>query len=773
MPTVPNLEAPSVQAEPLPGRAYPRVDDSVSPASFGSGLAQGLEAVGGAGAEQEATLKRQNDHIRVVDANTQLEAAKTAMLYGKDGKGGAFSLHGLDAIDMPNKILPQYDQAAQGIANGLTPDQQRLFKGHIALGRNELDTSLNRYEYEESNRLSDAVYTNGAKQTITNATVGWRDPQNIAKARMDLQGLVTMQGDREGWTPDQRATQLAHLQAEMHFNVVDRQLADGQPNAALAYFKHIRDTGELTGEQSHQLGAQIDAALQQHTAQNQSEILSRMRDASTAAINGLAVSPANMPSRAAVMAAFPQDGDKRWKAMQDDITMGADLKGLSTLPAAEIQARVDSYKPTSVEGAADKFERYNAFAGAAQRVQSARAADPRQFVIDNKLGSNALDFSNTQSLTAELRTRLASTPQDSARMGGYVPPLSKPEAAQFAQRLETMDAKTRAQTLLALNSGLSDDRGFQTVMHQILPGSPVTAIVGSQLNQENPTNTPVWTDSRFSRDPSEQVRTLAGEALLNPQGLEKGGVPKFKLPSEEGSDTKLGLRDSFNTYAGPALAGRSQLGEALYAAFKANYAQRLAEAGNYSGKATGDDAALREASLKAVVGHVTTFNDGAVVVPPGLDPTRFAGIAEAAVKARATMVGLDYQSLQGYKLEEVGAVGSGRYQLVQGNAVMTNPGGKTFPGDSQPGLFQIDLRNQYMPDRSKPTVVDARRQAGQGEPVAPGALELTSGEVPGQPNFGKQPIAAPKALNAPPVTGLSRSGGKGRTHPSQGAPDIE
>jgi hypothetical protein len=50
MPTVPYLESPQVQQEPLPGRANPRVDTDVTPTDFGSGLAQGLEQAGAAGA---------------------------------------------------------------------------------------------------------------------------------------------------------------------------------------------------------------------------------------------------------------------------------------------------------------------------------------------------------------------------------------------------------------------------------------------------------------------------------------------------------------------------------------------------------------------------------------------------------------------------------------------------------------------------------------------------------------------------------------------------
>lgn len=770
MPTVPVLETPTVQQEPLPGRAIPRIDDNVSPASFGGGIAQGLEQVGAAGAAQEAKLKDENDKMRVVDANTQLEAAKTAMLYGtqqSDGtlSGGAASFHGTDAMDMPNKILPQYDKVAGGISSTLTADQQRLFSGHVQAGRQSLNLELNRYEYEESNRLANEVYSNGLKQTISNATVGWRDPAQIGKAREDLTALVQMQGDREGWGKDERTQTLDKMLAEMHFNVVDRQLADGKPQAALAYFKGIRDTGELTGEQSHQLGARIDAALQQGKAQNQSDLLGKLRDVSTAAINGMAISPANMPSHAAVLAAFPQDGEKRWKAMNDDIAMGADLKGMSTMSPTDIQAKVDSYKPTSVAGAADEFERYSAVGAAAQRVLSARAADPRQYTIDNKLGSKPLDFSDMQGLTSELRTRLASTAQTSAQMGGYVPPLSKSEAAQFAQRLESLPAADRLRTLASLNSGLADDKGFQTVMHQVMPSSPVTAVIGGQLGQTNAANIPVWFDRRFAPDPSAQTKILAGEALLNPLGAEKSGEKgkPFPMPPE-GTPQSPGLRYAFSNAAGDLFRNRPELGDAYYAAFKGAYAQLASESGNLSGQLAPD---LQTKALKMVLGGTpATVNGNKVAIPLGMDPTRFQSILDAAINVKATAVGVPdgYQDkIRGYHLEELGALGSGRYKLTQGNADLVNPDGK--------GLFIVDLRNQYMAATgAKPAPVDVARMA-QEQPAA--AASAT--QVGGESSVPKVTSGAEPTFKAPPVTGLAKGGGRGggRAHPSQGEVEAE
>lgn len=262
MPTVPYVDAPNVQEEGLPGRANPRVDTDVSPASFGAEIAQGGEAVGAAGAQVGADLKRQNDHARVVDANTQLEAAKAAMLYGQeqpDGTrtGGAFSLRGLDAINMPAKVGPQFDQVAQQITGTLTADQQRQFQDAVAKNRDDLNLQLNRHEYDESNRLAATVYSNATTQAATSAALGWRDTQAVGKARLDIKGLVTLQADREGWTPEIQAQVLSGQLANLHQSVVSQMLVDGSPADAQAYLAQV-PRGELSPAIQEKLQGQVN-----------------------------------------------------------------------------------------------------------------------------------------------------------------------------------------------------------------------------------------------------------------------------------------------------------------------------------------------------------------------------------------------------------------------------------------------------------------------------------------------------------------------------------
>lgn len=260
MPSVPTLEAPTVEAQPLPGRPYPRVSDEASPAAFGAGVGAGLERASEEVTSEEARQKIQNDNLRVIDANTQLEAAHTALLYGQPDEngrmqGGAFSLHGADAIGLPSKLIPQYQQMAAGISAGLTPDQQRIFQRHIANGTNELNLQLNRYEHEESNRLADEIHSNALDQAYSSAGAGWRDSMVIGKSRADIKGIVAMQGQREGWTQDIIDSQTKKAIGQLHSAVVTWMLASGQFGTAQTYVNQHLD--ELDPKSSESLQRQI------------------------------------------------------------------------------------------------------------------------------------------------------------------------------------------------------------------------------------------------------------------------------------------------------------------------------------------------------------------------------------------------------------------------------------------------------------------------------------------------------------------------------------
>jgi len=306
VPTVPVLETPTVQQEPLPGRALPRVSDDVSAASFGGGVAQGLSAVGGAASEQQAKLKQQNDHTRVIDANTQLEAARDAMLFGPNGKGGgAYSLRGMDAINMPDRYLPQYDKVAAGIGASLTADQKRLFGDHVANGRAALNTELNRYEYGQSNQLADTVYANATKQAVSSAALNWRDPDKVNKSRADLGALVQLQGDREGWDATTRQQTLKDAMGTMHQNVVEEMSAEGNTAAARTYLFGASAKGEIEPKAADSMLRMLNAQ-EEHKIAMDDKI---QRDAS----NSLLKNAILMQSKGQLSASWIEQHHQTWE----------------------------------------------------------------------------------------------------------------------------------------------------------------------------------------------------------------------------------------------------------------------------------------------------------------------------------------------------------------------------------------------------------------------------------------------------------------------------
>ena len=784
MPTVPTLEAPTVQEEPLPGRAFPRLDTNVPEAAFGSTLAAGIERASEAGVQQQAVEKRQNDQLRVIDANTQLEAAKTAILYGKDGKTGVFSLHGEQAMNLPDKVLPQFQQIASGISSSLTPDQQRMFQAHVAAHGQELNLSLNRYEYEEHQRLQGEVYANGIKQQVEGASVGWRDPVTVGAARLGIKGLIDHQGEVMGWPQSMRDEQTQKALAQLHYSVVDRMLADGQPQAALNYFvgtkEHpgIRDSSELTGEQAHQLGATIDAALRQKQADGQQKALGLVKDIAAFAMNGGTVDPGQLSTARAALhsGAFDADTAARLdRSLTADVAMGADLKRMAGSSPEQVRAIAEHYKPTSVEGAAEGFERYSIATQAANRDLAARAADPRQYAVDN-LGSAPIDWKDMKGSIGELRSRLGGMRATADQVGGYVPPLTKQESARLAGALDSMPADAKLKTLATLNHGLGDDAGYQEVMRQVMPGSPVTAVVGSHVGRNDPNEIPLWFDGRFARDNRGQELILKGEALLNPQGAQKGetektGKPAIKLPPDEGSS---GLYQQFLDRAGHSFRDRPELQAAYYAAFKAAYAGLSAEAGDFEPAVKGKRV---DAAFTASVGQVAKVNGERVPVPDGMDPSKAADyIQHAAIDEARRQGGHNWSDISsGATPVEVGGVGSGRYKFKVGNAYLPNVSGRgdftvdvhgQTSGDMQ-RLIEERAQSAPLPAGRPDFAIGSRLDGGHREPAAAGGVTAVE---PGKAPVARPPPSEPHLVKTPALHG----GGKGKAHPSQGeAPSAD
>ena len=430
----------------------------------------------------------------------------------------------------------------------------------------------------------------------------------------------------------------------------------------------------------------IDAQVKEKQNDQKQDIADRFADSMQAAEAGLS-NPVTV-SRAEMEILYPKDAQRHWDGLQSMVEAGAKARDYDQMTPAQIQQDLAGKRPT--EGgpeAAFALHSYGILARAAEQSLRARAQDPAQFAIDSKQGWSPIDLSDPKAALDELRSRANTAPTVSAQVGGPVPLLSNGESRQFSQMLDGQVPRDRLGTLTALHNALPDERAYYSVLQQIAPHSPVTAIVGARVGQPNATNQPSWYDQQFSPNPADGETILAGEALLNPQGSkndQEGGRSKaaFPMPPDGGSS---GLRMLYSKATGDLFRDRPDLAEAHFSAFKDAYAALLSQKGDMKGIG---DSTLAARALKMSLGTTVDFNGRTMSVPPGMDPTQYETSVRRAVQTTATTMDApaDWaERMRGYQLQELGALGSGRYQVLNGNMPVTVRG--------QP--FIVDLQDLH------------------------------------------------------------------------------
>lgn len=104
----------------------------------------------------------------------------------------------------------------------------------------------------------------------------------------------------------------------------------------------------------------------------------QLRDITVAAQLGL---PVNVPSKAVLQSAFGEhEGAQRYEVASKAAGLSGDIAALQQLPTDEILARVDSYRPTKADGAADQAQLYGMVSKSASDILKQRQDDPAGYM---------------------------------------------------------------------------------------------------------------------------------------------------------------------------------------------------------------------------------------------------------------------------------------------------------------------------------------------------------------------------------------------------------
>lgn len=690
----------SIEPEALPGRPNPRFPDEVSSQSYGSSIGKGIEDAGSVINNVYDKAQTQAQQSQLADAHNQLQVLQGNLTH--DPTTGAFTKQGKAAFGLNQQYLPQWDAQSAAVIAGI-PDDKARAAAVMAAGqmRNQLSEQLDSHELQQHKEFG--IKTAQASINIAQqaGSANYNHP-DILQSNLDTIGVsIDNLGKQQGWSQDEIDSAKQEQTSKFHSNVIDRILTDGKVGMAQTYLDSTKDSMDANTAWTAQ--RTIDAQMRESQNAQKQDILDRYQDSMKAAQFGLK-NPSSV-TRAEMDMAFPKDAQRRWDGLQMMAAAGTQARQYDQMTPEQIAADVTKHTPTSGgPEAAFAIEGYGIRARAADQSIKARNQDPAQFAIDSGSGWTPLDLKNSQNALSQLRSRANTQAQVSEQTGVNTPLLSKQETKAFTGWLNGQAPDQRLNALQQLRQTMPDDVSYTSLLKQIAPGSPLTAIAGTTLDRPIAGNQPTWFNQTYATSPIIGQRILEGEEILRAKD-EKGIVSKFPMPKD--TDLQTAFQAAVGGSSSDLFRGRPDTLESYYAAYKAAYAAEASHQGVTNGVVNPTIAqSVAESVISGSPGRTpTTYGNTSLVVPSGMDPTKFEGAVNAASTAALRAGGYsdaDQQALRGHGLRELGdTLGTGRYVVINGN------GDPLKSKDGKKPVI-IDLNQQFRIPTALPTKDESR-----------------------------------------------------------------
>jgi hypothetical protein len=382
-----------------------------------------------------------------------------------------------------------------------------------------------------------------------------------------------------------------------------------------------------------------------------------------------------------VKAYGPIEGQQRYANYSAIAQLGNDISSMKLMPPTELDAMVASHDPKDQAGQPGydlALKRYDALLKARDAVVTSRSSDPIAYAMQNKIAEAAtLPFNEPDKLNAALANRagVAQTMQDKYQTPYTL--LTKAEATTLNQGFQKMTTQQKLAYLNTFRTALTNDKAYTSILQQIAPDSPVTAVAGNILSKNSSIDVKhsftwlPWATQDEHYSPQDVAGTiLEGEALINPTKAaqnQDGKGKTFPMPKEED------LRLQFNNVVGKAFAGNPSAADTAYQSVKAYYAGKAARIGDVSGIA---NPTILKQSITAVLGGVSNVNGKSEVIRPwGMPEDVFTDHAKAAFDkavADAGLIGNGYR----FGLYGLQNAGGDKYLVVSGTNYLHDKQGK-------------------------------------------------------------------------------------------------
>lgn len=242
MPRVRVYEADSVAPASTTDARFRAADDG----GVGFAIGEGAAALGRAGtdyAEAQAEINFKFDDTESRKATQRYQSGAAKLLAEFQLEQGANAYGKREATDAALKELRETTVA------GLTNDRMRRMTNDRIAGMYDADTvrisehTTRQLLVEEENTLKSQVVLSGEA-----AAANWDNPALLGKHRDTMLAAVEDLGALKGWSDDTLKLETANAVSAMHKDVVNRNLADGDIDAADAYLEANADELNATDE---------------------------------------------------------------------------------------------------------------------------------------------------------------------------------------------------------------------------------------------------------------------------------------------------------------------------------------------------------------------------------------------------------------------------------------------------------------------------------------------------------------------------------------------
>ena len=252
MPTVPIAER-RVQEQALPRG---RVATDISADAFGGGkpaeaLGSALSGLGKTFEEVVQAEKARADDTMTKELDYKATIARNKMLYGPDGKSGALSRTGKNAMGAADEFGEAYDKELEAIGAEAKNSTQRAFFEKIKLQhKSQLNDTISRHTFGEIKKYEEQVTNASVKTAQEDAVLNYHNPKMIAESIGKQKSLIaSFFNDPEAKDPVTQA-KITEAVSGTHVSVTKRMLSNGNDLAARNYYDTVKDqiSGSEVGE---------------------------------------------------------------------------------------------------------------------------------------------------------------------------------------------------------------------------------------------------------------------------------------------------------------------------------------------------------------------------------------------------------------------------------------------------------------------------------------------------------------------------------------------